>query len=468
MIVSASVASHPNVVQIVAHDLGQHVGCYGVETVRTPRIDALAADGVRVENAFAVAPQCSPSRAAMATGRYPHNNGVMGLEHWAFGFELDRYDRHLASVLSEAGYRTALAGLQHEVHRPAAVFDDVFAPADERDRCAVADRAVAAVDWLAAADEPTYLQVGFFEPHRDPGTDSGFGAITLENSIGDVGDAGEGVPSPDGPKMTVPEYLIDEPSARRELLAFEAAVSGLDAAIGRVVDALETTGVRDETILVVTTEHGIPFPRAKCSPYDPGLETCLVIDHPAGAVRSDKTVEPPIPNVDLAPTLLDLADLPVPAWMQGRSFAPAVTGGAYRPRDAVFGELTYHDYYDPRRWVRADGYKLIVNFTAAPAFMDPSQTWRPATRPTHPEDPANAFHPPVELYNLDADPQEVDNLATSPEYEAEREALLERLHSWMLDTADPLLSGAAASPVHGWSCRALRDRSVEHLTHLYE
>src|SRR5579872_1625741 len=159
----------PNVLIIIAHDLGRHLGCYGVPTVQSPNIDALAADGVKFTNAYCVAPQCSPSRAALFTGRYPHQNGVMGLCHALFAWDLYPEERHLAAILNGAGYLTALAGVQHETTRPKEMGWQEILPVrvvDGRPQCArAADAAAAYLRGRAAKEEPFYLQVGFFEPH---------------------------------------------------------------------------------------------------------------------------------------------------------------------------------------------------------------------------------------------------------------------------------------------------------------
>ena len=110
----------PNILFITCHDLGRHLGCYGVPTVHTPELDRLAASGVRLTRAFATAPSCSPSRAAIATGRYPHANGVMGLAHPPFGWDLHPGERHLAQLLGDAGYDTHLFGFQHVSARSSA------------------------------------------------------------------------------------------------------------------------------------------------------------------------------------------------------------------------------------------------------------------------------------------------------------------------------------------------------------
>jgi arylsulfatase A-like enzyme len=440
----------PNVVQVTCHDLGRHVAPYGVETVETPAFDRVAGEGVRFEQSFTCAPQCSPSRAAIATGRYPHENGVMGLVHDEFAWDLHEDERHVAGVLGDAGWRTGVVGIHHETRRPAAFFDEVH---EEPFHCeAVSDAAAAFVDRHAGGD-PFYLQVGYFEPHRMPGSPSGFGPQPRETTDG----------------VTVPAYLEDDAGARREVAAFEGAIERVDAAIGRLLDALDAAGVADETILLLTTDHGIPFPRAKCSPYDPGIETCLFVRWP-GTIAADVVRDEVVTTVDHLPTLLDLVDVEVPEGVSGRSVAPLLTGAdetvetdetddGDRFRETLFGEMTYHDYCDPRRWLRTDRHKLIVNFTTAPSFMDPTQSWRPETVTRHPVDPALAYHPPVELYDLEADPLETENLAD--ERPGVRDALLARLGSWLERTDDPILQGIPTPPAHERAVAALADADAD-------
>src|SRR3954469_24181776 len=108
----------PSILQLVCHDLGRHLRCYGNPTVRTAALDRLAAEGVRFADSFCTSPGCSPSRAALATGRYPHCNGVLGLAHSHFGWQLAPGERHIARLLADGGYHTVLFGLQHVTYHP--------------------------------------------------------------------------------------------------------------------------------------------------------------------------------------------------------------------------------------------------------------------------------------------------------------------------------------------------------------
>jgi arylsulfatase A-like enzyme len=203
----------------------------------------------------------------------------------------------------------------------------------------------------------------------------------------------------------------------------------------------------------------MPYPRAKCSLYEAGLATALFMRWPRGGWTAGRVAPELISNVDILPTLLELAGAPCPANVQGQSFLQLLAGGA-GGRAELFGEMTYHDYCDPRRSLRTARHKLIANFTTAPGFMDPSQQWRPKTLTVHPREPAFDYHPPVELYDLAKDPLERRNLAAAPEHAAVRAHLLRRLHEWMRETEDPLLNGIPTPPMHLWAMNALRTGEV--------
>ena len=421
-----SVAS-PNIVLVIVHDLGQHLGCYGVETVQSPHCDALAADGVRFAQSFTVAPQCSPSRAAMFTGRYPHENGMLGLAHEPHSWDIHCDERHLVSHLAATGYRTALIGFQHETRRPHEMGYD---RCDYRwhDSCEMISRDAAT--YIAARDgesEPFYLQVGIIEPHRH------------FDMYGGVPDDSRGV--------WIPPYLDDEESARHDLAAFQGAIRKMDAAIGVIKAAVARSPRSEDTLLIFTTDHGIPFPRAKCSLYDPGLETALIARWPRGGWIGGLTVDGLVSNIDLFPTLLEIAGVDASGREGGRAVRGLSFANLQPRREVLFGEKTYHDYYDPMRCVRTHTHKLIANFSTAPYVQDPSQAWRPLTKP-RPKGAANGTHPYFELYDLEGDPFELENRADDPDYLEVCQELTRALAQWMVSTDDALITEAARSPQH--------------------
>jgi N-sulfoglucosamine sulfohydrolase len=442
----------PNVLLVTFHDLGRFLGCYGVGTVQTPNIDSLAEDGIRFSRAFCVAPQCSPSRATLFTGRYPHSNGVMGLTHANFAWDLNPDERHVGGLLQGQGYRTGLVGIHHESR---------YAPAEEvagrlgMDRVRlggraekVTDNALALLEEFSDGERPFYLQVGFTEPHRL--------AAKTRDEPGYMGFVGDYIEPDVSRGVTVPRYLRDTPGAREEVAELQGAVRHVDQAVGRLLAGLDALGLRDETLVILTTDHGIALPRAKCSLYDPGLEVALVFRYPGRGWDGGRVTDAQVSNVDILPTLLELLELPAGEPLQGRSFLSLLDGARHEPRREIFAELTYHDYYDPQRCIRTDRHKLIVHFSASPSFMDPSQSWRPRSTTVTPADPARAYHPLVELYDLEEDPGETTNLAGLPQHAALRNELLARLHDWLDRTGDPILRGAVTSPLHLRALAALR------------
>jgi arylsulfatase A-like enzyme len=439
---SAAESSRPNILFLHCHDLGQHLHCYGVEGVQSPNLDRLAAEGVLFENNFCTAPQCSPSRASIFTGRYPHSNGVMGLTHADFAWDLNPDERHLGQILSDAGYACAGVGVIHETRSGAkrCGFADYMNASLAKE---MADATIARLKEFAKnPDTPFYLQAGCVEPHRlpqpDANADQGFTGGRLQP------DTSHGV--------TVPPYLRDTEGTRTELAELQGAVRHMDEQMGRVLAAVNESGLDKNTLVIFATDHGIAMPRAKCSLYEPGLRTSFMLRYPPrdgwhGGIRHKQMIS----NIDCLPTVLDAVGVPVPGNVHGRSLAPLMDGRSYTQRDRIFGEITYHDYYDPRRSVRTASHKLIVNFSSAPAFMDPSQSWRPRADTVAPPNHALAYHAPYEFYDLTRDPWERNDLSDvsrNPAYAAPLEDLRKQLAEHLQTTRDPILNGAVTPPLH--------------------
>ena len=293
--------------------------------------------------------------------------------------------------------------------------------------------------------KPFFLCVGFVEPHRLPYPEPDWpGATPRDSSF-----PGPKLKPDDTLGVEVPGYLRDTEGTRRELAGLQGAIRHVDTQVGRLLAGLKELNLESDTLVIFTTDHGVAMPRSKCSLYEPGVQVALLMRLPSrpgwhgGIVHQEM-----ISNIDYLPTILDLAGVPIPGRVEGRSFAPLLDGQAYQPREEIFSVLNYHDYYDPRRAVRTERHKLIVNFSTAPAFMDPSQCWRPPSQTATPPNHAMAYHPHLELYDLPTDPWEQTDLAQKPASAAVRDDLLKRLHRHLVQTKDPLLQGAVVSPQH--------------------
>ncbi len=423
-----------SVLLFTCHDLGRHLGCYGHQTVRSPALDALADAGVKLDNAFCTAPQCSPSRASLHTGRYPHAAGVLGLAHPPFDWRLPPRERHLAQMLKEHGYATALVGMQHLISHGQSEelgYERVLpvAPALE-----AAEGAVRLLQDLAAGDRPYYLEVGFEEPHRP----YDFGGAQPDDSRG----------------VEVPPYLPDCPEAQRDMAAFQGAIRAMDAGVGRVLTGLRSLGLEADTWVVFTADHGAALPRAKGTLYDPGIEVPLLMHWPARGLGGGRSYGDLVSNVDVVPTMLEGLGLPLPDDLHGRSFWPLLQDVPYRPRAEVYAEKTFHTSYEPMRGVRTVGHKYIVNFEVSTAVDVPADV---RESPVYPQliTEFSRVRGHVELYDLTTDPGERTNTAGRPAMAEVEADLRRRLLRWMRETQDPLLHGPVASPYYHEALRRL-------------
>ncbi|WP_165977279.1 sulfatase family protein [Nonomuraea diastatica] len=412
--------AQPNILLVHWHDTGRYLGAYGLEHVRTPHLDALADGGVVFDRAFSTAPLCSPARGSLFTGRYPHSNGLMGLAH--LGWEYHANEQTLPMLLAPRGYRSILVGLQHESADCATLgYDQVIdLNADRQAAPVVAELAVDRLATLAAEDEPFLMVVGMFEPHR-PFPPHRF-------------------PAPDDMKVDVPPYMRPTAEGLEDLRRFNSAVSYADAATGRILDQVRTLGLEDNTIVIFTTDHGVPFPRAKSTLFDSGIEVALIVRLPAATPPVQPRSSRLVSHVDVVPTLLDLLGAPVPANVQGTSFAAELVGGEGTPRQEIYAEKNWHGLrqYDPVRCVRTERYKYIISYEERPIVPLPLDIARSGSAVGVDD---TSLRSRVELYDVEADPHETVNLAGSEDLAEVEKDLAERLRTWQEQTYDPLLHG---------------------------
>lgn len=433
----------PNILLIHTHDLGRFLGCYGVETVRTPNIDRLASESVQFNQAFSMSPVCSPARATLYTGRSPHSTGVLGLTHRENDWDMHPDEKHLALRLKEVGYTTSMVGIFHE----AGVFENSVACErfgfDQYTRGSVATKttelACSELERFAENDSPFYMQVGYFEPHRAarPQADKTY-----------MGFLGRHVPEGDCYErpVTIPPYIKDDEGGRAEMAEIQAAIEYLDSHVGQVLQRLEETGQRDNTIILFTTDHGLALPRSKRCLYDPGCEVSLFICAPERFSINKRKVDALVSHQDVVPTLLDMIDAEIAPEIQGKNLVPLLNGDVEKVREHVFME--FNDASSVRA-IRTERYKFMVHFDrVAGGFYDSSQSWKPRSSPVFPEEPGRAGNPIFELYDLENDPQEFNNLAKEENLQSVKNDLSAKLKEWMVATDDPILKGPIASPFY--------------------
>lgn len=427
--------ARPNIVIAIADDWSYpHAGAAGDDVVRTPVIDRLAREGMYYTRAFVATPSCSASRAALLTGQYPHRLAE-GSQLW--GFLPGRFDVY-PELLGAAGYHVGSSrkGWGPGQLAPAGRSEDPAGAKFPDFAAFMADRPPAT---------PFVYWFGTQDPHR-PYT-AGAGAAA-------------GI---DPARVIVPSFLPDTPEVRADIADYLFEVERFDRELGDIVAQLEAAGELDHTLVVVTSDNGMPFPRAKANLYDAGTHVPLIVRWPREVqpgVISDAMVN----SIDLAPTFLTAAGLPVPSDMSGRALQPLWRGTDAIDRDRVFLERERHAHVRrgnlgyPARAVRTRDHLYIRNlrpdrwpagdpelvFSVGPyGDIDGGPTKDvilgrradPAIRPFF--DLATATRPAEELYMLADDPDQLHNVVADPAHAEALTLLRQMVDEWMRTTGDP-------------------------------
>jgi len=438
-----------NIVYLHSHDTGRCIQPYGY-SVDTPNLQSLADESVVFRQAFTVNPTCSPSRAALLTGTYPHQNGMLGLAH--NGFSLHNYSGHLVQVLKENGYTTALSGIQHEDNldgleyarrigydeilypRPGEteeMFASGFDLTDER-----------AVEFLNRPhDKPFFLSVGCFETHRLYPEPVGINPDTVP----------------------LPGFLPDTPDTREDMAGYLASLRKLDERIGNVLRALDENGLRDNTLVICTTDHGLALPGCKCNLTDRGMGVFFMLRGP-GVSDRPRHLHTPVTHLDLFPTLCDLLQIPPPHPLEGTSLLPLLREQTETVHAEIFGELNTHAAPEPTRCVRTDRWKYIRRYSSYPHPVYPNCDGSPVKKLYVKHGWLEQALEDEELYDLHLDPGEQKNLRHSEEHQSTLSDLRKRLDEWMEQTDDPLRKGYIPLP----PTAKLRPPDAASLSQLYE
>ncbi len=408
----------PNIVWIVGEDMGPELGCYGDANAITPNMDRLAREGARFTRCFTHAPVCAPSRSGLMTGRYPTSIGSHHMRS-----TLLNPPPPFTRYLREAGYHVSWPGkTDFNFANPTRDFDSTAdwtkGKAPAQPFFAYINFTVSHESQIRAAKEQFWKNIAQLKPEerRDPA------------------------------KMAVPPYHPDTPVVRRDLANYYDLVTAVDYKVGEVLKWLDEQGVADNTLVLLTGDHGRGLPRSKRWVYDSGIHVPLIVRWP-GQVKAASVREDLVCFLDFSITALALADGVMPKELQGQVILGPKTAP---PRKYIFAARDRMDETPDRiRAVRSERFKYIRNFrpelpyAQQISYMELSPTmqeWRRLNGEGKLAGPQKLFFaatkPREELYDLDADPHEINNLAERPAHLATLQEMRAALDRWMTETKD--------------------------------
>jgi len=416
-------SERPNIVFIIADDLTySDIGAYGTVNVETPHIDSIASDGMKIMRCFQASAMCSPTRHNIYTGLYPVKSGAYPNSTLA-----KEGTKSVVHFLGDLGYRVALTGKRHI--QPQSVF-----PFEYLNEKGGPDLQALERFWSKENGQPSCAFICFNEPHT-PWT---------------KGDAS--VFDPD--KLVLPPYFVDTEETRKQLVNYYAEVQDLDQSVGKVITLLDQLEMRENTLLIFVSEQGMAMPFAKWTCYESGLQSAFLARWPGKILRgsvSDAMIE----YVDILPTFIDIAGGSPIELLEGESFLPVLLGQTPHHKDYAFALQTTRgisngsEHYGVRS-IRSHRYKYLINLTPETRFQNNLtenkggwtafwKTWVDAAR-TDPfaEETVHRYQwrPAEELYDLESDPYEFNNLAGQEDLKEIQSDLRLRLLEWMDQQGD--------------------------------
>ena len=438
-------APRSNILLILSDDHSvPYLGIYGNKDLKTPNLDQLAQRGVLFNRAYTAAPQCVPSRASILTGR-----NVIDIRMSRFSAPLPRDVPAIPEFLKPKGYYTGICGRSYHLDgsekRPKET-EDAFAKyqlTTFRERVDYlntgADEAVLGQfrEFLdqAPKEKPFFMWMNFSDPHRP------FTAKTFD---------------PDPKNLKVPEGMPDTDEVRKDLAQHYGEIRRLDGRVGEVLQELKMRGVAENTIVIFMGDNGAALLRGKGTLYDLGIHVPLIVAGPG--VKQGFRTDALVSGIDIAPTILALTGTTIPTAMTGQSFLPALRGEAYAGSEYIFATRVPHGSslptntgaFDLSRTVFDKKYKLIYNtlwqLPYSPVDFNNHPLWKDLEArkksgkldekyvKTLFAEPRSMF----ELYDLEADPHEMNNISGQPAYARDEHRLKAKLQEWMIVNQDYL------------------------------
>ena len=481
---SLASAAEKNIIFFITDDESPTLGCYGDKIAVTPHIDALAKDGTVFLNAFATTASCSASRSVVMSGLHNHRNGQYGHQHAYHKFASWHNVVSLAMprVLARAGYRTAQIGKYHVAPEEVYHFE-TYLKGNSRNAPQMAE---ACREFINADDDrPFFIYFGTSDPHRGGGKDQTSNRELKPDLFGNRPNRGAhpGVKEVfyDPAKVPIPAFLPDTPETREELAQYYQSCSRIDQGVGKLVEILKEADLYDKTMIVFTSDHGMAFSGGKTTVYEGGLKVPFVVRNPYEKKRGIRSTAL-ISHIDITPSLLDFAGgldekknapknmLDANKYWRGRGENLKENRG---PRDGlksyhgkswvgilgkpdaqhwktVFASHTFHEIqmYYPMRVVRDNKYKLIWNIAHPLPYPFASDLWAASSwqaqfkkgqdAPYGRKTVGQYIHrPQFELYDIEKDPDESQNLALSTEFQDVLEDYKKTLKEFQRKMKDP-------------------------------
>ena len=442
-------AEKPNFLIIIGDDCTYNdLPLYGGENAKTPHLDAMASRGLTFNQAYLAEAMCQPCRAELYTGQYPLSNGS------AWNHSSSRPEtRSLPHYLRPLGYKVGLAGKVHVKPASAFPFDKVegYDPSCVRNPTEAHDNGP--IKEYMSGDDPFCLVVALVEPHV-PWV---------------MGDTSQYPPK----SLKLPPNLADTPVTRDHFSNYLAEITYMDDQVGEILEALEATGKKDNTLILFTSEQGSQFPGSKWTNWNTGLHTALIAEWP-GNVPTGKRTDALVQYADVAPTLIALAGGEIESHIDGSSFADVLRGNTNEHRDFAYG-LHNNLPEGPRYPIRSvtDGrFRYIRNLLPNELYIEKHlmgggklnnpywATWMGDDPMKKPNSYQNIkrymLRPRQQLYHTAKDPYEMENLAKDGSYGEVKASLSAALDAWMESEGDP---GAAVDTVEALKAA----RQMEHL-----
>ena len=435
----------PNILFILSDDHSvPYLGIYGNKDLKTPNLDGMARRGVLFRRAYTAAPQCVPSRSSMLTGR-----NVLDIGMSRFSAPLPKKILTIPEFLTSKNYYSGICGRSFHLDGSGRMPVETTEAFEKYGLVTFPDR----VDYLNhGADDkvlgqfqeflgkvpegkPFFMWMNFSDPHRP------FTADAFE---------------PDPESLKVPEGMPDTKEVRKDLAQHYGEIMRLDEHMGEVLRELESRGTLQSTIVIFMGDNGAALLRGKGTLYDMGIHVPLIVAGPG--VKAGLSSDALVSGINIAPTVLALAGLDKPAEMTGQSFLPALQGETYGGHDYIFATRVPHGSslpmntgaFDLARTVFDKRYKLIYNtlwqLPYSPVDFNNHPLWKDLTarkeqgqleekfRRTLFANPRAMF----ELYDLERDPHEMNNLSEKPDYAEIEHRLKAKLHEWMIVNQDYL------------------------------